>query len=54
MNFSEPHRWFAWHPVLVIDRRADKPNVHFAFLRFVMRRAVSANGAVVFAHEITQ
>lgn len=54
MDYTTSHRWFAWHPVLVVDRRPEKPNVHYAFFRFVSRRAVSVNGAVLFAHEISQ
>ena len=52
MDLTIPHSWFAWRPVLVVDRRPDQPNVHFAFFRTVTRRAVSVNGAVLFAYEI--
>jgi hypothetical protein len=52
MDYTKPHRWFAWHPVLAIDRSSGKPVTRIAFLRFVTRRAVSVGGAALFGYEI--
>lgn len=53
MDYTKAHRWFAWHPVLAVDRSSSKPVTHIAFFRFVTRRAVSVGGVAIFSYEIS-
>ena len=46
---TQPHRYFAWRPVTVLDRKTGR--IYKAWLETVNRKLVSVQGALVWTYE---